>query len=123
MYWAEGSKKDPSMRLTNSDPRMIILFLKWLQAICRIPKSRIKCTVGVNQAHKNRILEIEDYWSKITKIPKSNFNKASFKKVQNRKEYRNFKNHFGTLTVRVSRGTNLNYQTMGWIRALQDSAG
>lgn len=123
LYWAEGSKKDPSMSLTNSDPEMMTFFIEWLQEVWRIPKSRIKCTVGINQAHKERIREVERYWSKITKIPISQFNKSSLKLINNKKEYRNFQNHNGTLAVRVLKGTNLNYQTLGWIEALKKRQG
>ncbi|MFC1727656.1 helix-turn-helix domain-containing protein [Patescibacteria group bacterium] len=123
LYWAEGDKKHRSMNFANSDPEMIKLFLWWLQEICEIPLNRIKCNIGINKAHESRIEEVEKFWSKLTGIPRNQFNKASIKKVANIKKYRNYHNHFGTLTLRVLKGTDLNYKTLGWIKAIKAQAG
>ncbi len=122
LYWAEGHKKQHRIGFANSDPKMILFFLKWLQEICKIPKSRLKCHVGINQIHKKRIGEVETYWTELTGIPKSQFNRPSLKKIDSKKIYRNIKNHYGTFNIRVTRSTNLHHRVKGWIRALRKAA-
>lgn len=122
LYWAEGHKKQHNLGFASSDPKMILFFLKWLQEICKIPKSRLKCLVGINQIHKERIEKVEKYWSKLTGIPRSQFTKPSFKKVKTKKIYKNIENHYGTFVIRVSKSTDLNHQVKGWIEALKEAA-
>lgn len=47
LYWAEGSKSNPKIRMwtvdfANSDPLMIKLFLQFLRQICGVDKKTIK---------------------------------------------------------------------------------
>jgi len=121
LYWAEGHKKQHLLGFASSDPKMILFFIKWLQEICKIPKSRLKCLVGINQIHKKRIEEVEKYWSKLTGIPRSQFTKPSFKKVKTKKIYKNIKHHYGTFVIRVSKSTDLNHRVKGWIEALKEA--
>lgn len=121
LYWAEGSKKERSLSFANSDPEMIKFYIFWLTRICEVSPNRIKCSVGINQVHQKREKEVKKYWSTVTGIPIAQFNKTSFKKVNNKKSYRNFKRHYGTLSVRVLKGTDLYYLTLGWIKALKQS--
>ena len=119
LYWAEGAKKHRKTLFANSDPKMILIYLKWLRECLRIKDSRISCHVSINQDHSIRINEVEKYWSKITSIPRFMFAKVSYKKVKNKKFYANFNNHYGTLFVYVKRGTNLNYEILGYIEGLK----
>ena len=109
LYWAEGHKKQSRLGFANSDPKMILFFLKWLREVCKIPKSRLKCYVGINEIHNQRVEEVENYWSELTNIPKAQFTKVSLKKVKNKKQYANFKDHYGTFSIRVLKGTDLQY--------------
>jgi hypothetical protein len=85
LYWAEGHKKQSRLGFASSDPKMVLFFLKWLQEICQISKNRLKCLIGINQIHKGRIEEVEEYWSKLTEIPSSQFTKPSLKKAKLKK--------------------------------------
>ena len=119
LYWAEGCKKNRRTVLVNSDPKMINIFVKWLRECLGIDKDRIYCHVSINQDHAFRIEEVEKYWSKVTRIPRKAFTKVSYKKVKNKKFYANFNNHYGTLFVKVRKGTNLNYEILGYIEGLK----
>lgn len=119
LYWAEGHKKDNQLGFASSDPKMILFFLKWLQKVCQIPKNRLKCLVGINQTHRGRIEEVEEYWSRLTGISRSQFTKPSFKKSKTKKMYKNFREHYGTLLIRVSRGADLQHQVNGWVGVLR----
>ena len=119
LYWAEGSKKDRRTVFVNSDSTMILIYLKWLRKCLKIDEDRIYCHVSINQDHKKRIDEVEEYWSNITGISRELFTNVSYKKVKNKKFYKNFNNHYGTLFVKVRRGTNLNYEILGYIEGLR----
>lgn len=115
LYWAEGDKKHRETKFINSDPLMIKIWIEWLFRFANIGKEDLKLCVGINQIHRSRIEEVTDYWSKVTGLPKHQFNPPSFKKVINRKIYSNFHNHFGSLTIKVRKSTNLNYMILGMI--------
>lgn len=75
----EASKYNPkgsrSFSLGNSDPRIIILFLKLLEyCFDDFDQKKIRCTVQC-RADQN-IKELEKYWMKVTKIPAGLFYKS-----------------------------------------------
>lgn len=120
LYWAEGFKKDSRLGFANSDPKMIRLFLKWLINICEVPKKEIRLRVGLNISHKNRLKEVEDYWSKITNIPLSRFQKAFFQKFKWKKEFKKPEDYFGVLRIRANGQRKLFRKIHGWIEGLKN---
>jgi len=119
LYWAEGCKKRRATSFGNSDRTMILLYLRWLRDCLKISSDRIYCHVSINQDHSRRIDEVEEYWSEATGISRDVFTKVSYKRVKNKKFYANFNNHYGTFVVKVRRGTNLNYEILGYIDGLR----
>jgi len=120
MYWSEGYTYSGGEQVgfTNSDPKMILFILEWLEKICGVSKNNISLQVKINKIHKNRIKEVEHYWSNITKIPLNQFNKTVLIKSKIKKVYPNFHNYYGTLRVTVRRGTKLRRKINGWIEGL-----
>ena len=120
LYWGEGSKGDRDRRVEfcNSDATMIQLLVKWLIVCFKVNKGDLRLVVGINQIHAFREKEVKDYWSNILDIPIKQFRKSSFKKVKSKKIYDNLDRHFGTLTIRVAKSTNLYYKIMGLIHGL-----
>lgn len=123
LYWAEGSKGIRSERFVfvNSDPKMIVIMIRWLRECAHVSDDDIVCRVGINEAHQARISEVERHWSEITGIPLSQFKRASFKKVVNKKVYENFYEHYGTLDLLVKKCTKLFYEILGSIGGLSDA--
>ena len=81
LYWAEGnkaSKRNFAIDFSNSDPKMITLFLKFLREICGVDEKRLRVLLYcyVNQDVKN----IKKYWQKITEIPLTQFTKPYIRK-------------------------------------------
>jgi hypothetical protein len=65
-YWA--------IEFTNSNPKLIRLFTSFLRKIIIIEEARLKGQLFIyNDLNQTRL---EKYWSKISKIPLSNFNKT-----------------------------------------------
>lgn len=119
LYWAEGFKKDKRLGFANSDPVMIKFFLNWLISSCNVPKTSIRLRLGLNISHKNRIKEVEDYWSKITGISKKQFQKPFFQKFIWKKEFPSPEKYFGVLRIRANKQLPLFRKIHGWIEGLK----
>ena len=119
LYWAEGFKKDRRLGFANSDPAMIRLFLKWLTKYCHVPKDDVRLRVGLNISHKDRIEEVQNYWSKITEIPISQFQKPFFQKFVWKKDYPKPNEYFGVLRIRANKQLPLFRKIHGWIEGLK----
>ncbi len=121
LYWAEGGKSSRNRRVEfcNSDPGMIKFLILWIEVCFKISKEDLRLLVGINQIHESREELVKKYWSENTDIPLDQFRKTSFKKVTNNKVYKNFDEHYGTLTVLVVKSTRLYFEIMGLIKALK----
>lgn len=122
LYWAEGFKKDNQVGFANSDPDMIRFFIRWLEACCGISKDRLKLRLGINEQYKDSAENIEAYWTKELKIPRSQFQKPFFQKVQWKKMYDHPEQYHGVLRVRVSKSTDLLRKIHGWIEGIKKHA-
>ena len=118
LYWGEGAKKKRGVSFSNSDTKLIKFIIKIFRKVWKIDKGRFAAYIGINKIHKDRVKEVEDYWSKITKIPREQFTKTTLIKAKNRKNYKNFPLHYGTLTVRIRKSAELYYQINGLIKGL-----
>lgn len=119
LYWGEGYKKgSQELGFTNSDPEMIRFYLVWLNRVYFVKNQDLILRVSINSQHKHREKDILHYWSSVTKIPSSQFTKTSFIKTHSRKKYDNFDVHFGTLRIKVRKGTNLRRRILGSISSL-----
>ncbi len=121
LYWAEGSKEKErrpgtGVQFTNSDPRMVNLFLKWLKKICGLNDRDIYFDIFIHENHRDRLDSVIKYWSKATKFPKKYFPHIYFKKNRvNTKRTNVGDNYYGTVKIRVRKSTNLNRKIAGWI--------
>ncbi len=122
LYWAEGSKekaKGSLVRLGNSDPKMIKLFLKWLQEVCQINKTDIIFRIYLHETSRKRTEEVKNYWSKKTAFPKSEFEKITWKKNKIKTNRTNIgNNYYGLLDVTVKMSVNFNRKIQGWIEGI-----
>ena len=122
LYWSEGYKKgNEELGFTNSDPAMITFFMRWLAETFEVKREDLILRVSINNIHKYRIGDVERYWSKTAKVPLSQFSKTSLITVVNKKQYTNKKEHFGTLRIKVRRGTNIRRKILGAIEQLKKS--
>ncbi|MBI3305718.1 helix-turn-helix domain-containing protein [Candidatus Nomurabacteria bacterium] len=79
LYWAEGSKtKAFAIGLTNTNPTMLILFIRWLKFF-DVPKSKLK--VHLHLYSDMNIKKQINFWSKTLDIPVSQFRKPYIKKT------------------------------------------
>lgn len=84
LYLGEGAKSpNGQVNFTNSDPATIVLFLHFLRKIYNLQESRLRCRLYCF-SNQNTTNEIE-YWSKLTQIPISQFNKPYISKPKKQK--------------------------------------
>ena len=73
LYLAEGAKQRGVVDFTNSDPRLIAVFLAFLRRICGISEVRLRAAL---YAYPDQdIQHLHRFWSEHTGIPLSQFNK------------------------------------------------
>jgi hypothetical protein len=92
LWWGEGSKSRPDKRwknavsypveLTNNEPLVIKVFLRYIREIVNIPEEKIKLQIQIHVNDNKQ--ELENFWSDVTGIPRSRFNKTIVRPVGNK---------------------------------------
>lgn len=98
LYWGEGCKGWSTVKFANSDPDMIVLFLRFLREICGVWEDRLKALVHIYPDHDEK--EVRLFWSSVTGIPQKNFYQ-SFVHIGKQGTYKR-KAKYGTLTLNYS---------------------
>ncbi len=77
LYWGEGDSnlKNP-MRFTNTDPRMVALYVKYLNTTIDIPKTTLRITLILYPDLSEK--KCKEFWSAITRLPETQFYKTQF---------------------------------------------
>ncbi|MEK7507931.1 MAG: helix-turn-helix domain-containing protein [Patescibacteria group bacterium] len=77
LYWAEGdSKIENPFRLTNTNPKMIALYIRFLTKILRVPIENLRATVILYPDLSEK--ECLRFWEKTMGISESQFYKTQF---------------------------------------------
>ncbi len=63
--------------------------------------------------------KIKKFWSDLTGIPLQNFNKSFIKPLN--KEYKKNNLYYGTIRIKVLKGTDMRIQTFGWIKKVMSN--
>ncbi len=129
LYWAEGYKRPQvhngriitshPVSMTNSDPNLIKIFLRFLREICEVPEEKISANVRIYQ-HQNEAYLLE-FWHQVTNIPNNRFQRFYYNtnKSSSNKRPLNI-SPYGTIQIRVN-NTELYHKIMGWIDGLANS--
>jgi len=122
LYWAEGHKeksKGSLVRLGNSDPKMIKIFLRWLYKICGIKRKDIIFRIYLHETSKERLEIVKEHWASTTGFSKECFQKITWKKNKINTNRKNIgKNYYGLLDVGVRKSINFNRKIQGWIEGI-----
>ncbi len=127
LYWAEGYKRPivykgrertyHPVSLSNSDPKLICLFIRFLKEICEVENEKILAQVRLYQ-HMNEEVVLK-YWQDVTGIPKTQFMKHYYgvsKSSLSKRPYNRLP--YGTIQIRVT-NTKVFHQIMGYIEGLE----
>lgn len=117
LYWAEGYKAHAcaTVDFTNSDPAMVELMTRWLREICGVSEYRFRVRLQVHDASKKEKAIV--HWSKVTKIPVTQFTKPYMKTSPSSKNKTEKSLPYGICSIRVS-DTDLFNKIQGWIKGL-----
>jgi hypothetical protein len=96
LYWAEGDKSSRNAaRISNSDPEVLKLFMRFLRDCLDVPDERVSVTCNLFADHLDRQVEIEEFWLDELGLPRERlcksfvnvYSKYSQKKRQNKLPY------------------------------------
>ncbi len=124
LYWAEGSKEKPGawgsqVQFGNSDPRMALLFKRWLLEVIKIDSSEIKYEIYIHENHKHRLDAVRNYWAEKLCIGIRDLNHIYFKRHKpgsNRKNQGN--EYYGLVRLYVRSSSALNRKISGWVEGV-----
>lgn len=102
LYWAEGDKSRNTVKFSNSDPRMLVVFRRFLTEALAVEIDEILMSLNVYTNNGLSIEEIEVYWLDLLELPHSSVRKhmvnhmptSSSGRAKNRLRY-------GVCTLRV----------------------
>lgn len=80
LYWAEGAKRGGTVDLANTDPMLVLVFLRFLREICGVAESRLRVFLYVYEGQD--VATIRDYWRQLTGIPRAQFLKPYVSKLR-----------------------------------------
>ncbi|MBI5003847.1 hypothetical protein HZC00_02025 [Candidatus Kaiserbacteria bacterium] len=115
LYWGEGSKTNRgAIELSNTDPRIIQIYVMFLTKVCGFSMEKLHAHIGLH-SHLS-ITKAEHYWSRISGIPLSQFQKTS---IQHSISGRGERDHlpFGTFSVGVY-DTAARLRLEGWTQGI-----
>ena len=102
LYWTEGDKSRNTVKFSNSDPRMLVVFRRFLTEALAVEIDEILMSLNVYTNNGLSIEEIEVYWLDLLELPRSSVRKhmvnhmptSSSGRAKNRLRY-------GVCTLRV----------------------
>ena len=100
IYWGEGNKISlHAVRVTNSDPKVISTFRRFLKEICGVDDKKIRYSIVC--FNDSSTTECKRYWSEMLQITSDNFGKIVQIPTQGKGTYTK-KSQFGVCTITVS---------------------
>ncbi len=118
LYWAEGAKIGSGTRLslTNTDPRMILFFRRWLIRYCRVVPPDITYSLYI---HENAdIIAARVFWVELLEIKESELKTYLKKHKPATNRHYNNRPYYGTLRLLVKRSAALGHRVTGWIHTI-----
>jgi hypothetical protein len=76
LYWAEGDKCRNAVRIANSDPEVLVVFVEFLREQFDVADERIAISCNLFADHAERQSDIENYWLDRLGLPRSSLRKS-----------------------------------------------
>jgi hypothetical protein len=119
LYWAEGYKKGKDqIEFTNSDPKIIVLMMRFFREILTIREEKFRLSLILHPGLDEK--EIKEFWSSLTGIPLSQFNKSYIKAPKSSTRKMHNPLYKGTLRIRISDTEKL-HRLKGFIKGLSEN--
>jgi hypothetical protein len=101
LYWCEGSKDRNAVKLTNSDPDLLALFVRFLRESYAVPPERIALSVNCFLNNGLGLAEIENWWLDRLGLPAISLRKATVNSPSRASRWRRNVLVYGTARVTV----------------------
>lgn len=121
LHWAEGSKSRNMARLTNSDPDLLSLYVRFLRECYEVPVERITLSGSFHLGNGLTIEEIQAYWLQALDLPAASWRKPSIV-AASADELKRGRLPYGTLSVTSARSSSSRAST-GRSRSTAASTG
>lgn len=124
LYWAEGSKEKEDrpgsgVKFSNSDPKMINLFIRWLINCCGVNRNKIYFQIYIHEIYRNRLIRVKKYWANSTGFTMKDFCNVYFKRHNAKTKRKNRGDLYnGLLRVNVRASSGLNRKITGWVMGI-----
>ncbi len=110
LYWAEGAKNSGSTMFTNSDEKMIIIIIQWLEKYTLYRRTGLRYRLYIHKPYAHENCEL--WWAKKLSVPLSTFTKTSFKPTSKGIKIR--QNYKGCLRIEVPKSSILLHSLKIW---------
>ena len=121
LYWAEGTKDRNTVLLSNSDPAMMKMFVRFLRECFGVGADELSFSLNVYTNNGMGIDEIEAYWLALLQLPPGSARKHTINNFPTSSSGLKLnKLPYGVCTLRVKRSTWLVQHIYG---AIQKYAG
>jgi transcriptional regulator with XRE-family HTH domain len=105
LYWAEGSKDRNAAKLTNSDPDLLAIFVRFLRDCYGVAPERILLTVNCHLNNGLSLEDIEAWWLARLGLPKASLRAATVNRPPETSRWRRNVLVYGTARVTVNSTT------------------
>lgn len=76
LYWAEGDKHRNAVRISNSDPELLVTFVAFLRRHFEVTSDRISIACNLFADHLDRQHAIEQHWLERLGLPATSLRKS-----------------------------------------------
>ncbi len=80
LYWAEGAKHRNKLYFVNSDPNMMLFFMRFLREELRVDDATMAVHIHCHSSDPVKMQRIEQYWLNLLGLPQSCLKKTQVKK-------------------------------------------
>ncbi|HEX2772100.1 MAG TPA: resolvase, partial [Micromonosporaceae bacterium] len=122
IYWCEGTKAKPwrpndcRVRLVNSDPMLVLLFLRFLEAL-GVPLASLRFRVSIHESAD--VAAAVEWWAQLVGVPAESFQRTTLKRERPRTRRRNVGDDYrGCLAVEVPRSSRIYWWIEGIMRGM-----
>lgn len=125
LYIGEGSKQYEDIRITNSDPNVIKMAIKWFRIVCEVPEENFTIVAHLYPDISEKLALT--FWSELTQLPLTQFGKSQIDRRTNKTYKKARILPYGTVDIRVRAcgnprlGVLLHRRIIGWIEAIYNA--
>jgi transcriptional regulator with XRE-family HTH domain len=80
LYWAEGGKQRNEITFVNSDPNMMLTFIKFLRQELLVSEDRFRIHLHCHATDPDEIVRIQTFWLELLRLPRTALKKTNIKK-------------------------------------------